>query len=148
MTRAMWMLAAGALTLAGCRGEELTRVQLAKAGDSGQATWKTDGAVTAQVWSDYEGDWTGGDKPGLDYGIELLDGATVIQTQSCQTGTCGTSVCRSTTRINDKHSGACECKMSCALAAPKAGTYTVKATVNDPGGHFTAPKNLSLVLRK
>ncbi len=133
---------------AGCRGEEVARVKLAKPGDTAQATWKAGGAETVQLWSDYEGAWTGGDAPGLDYTVELYEGTTVVQSQSCQTGSCTTKVCSNTTNVNGKHSGSCECKMSCTLAAPKAGTYTVKAKVADPGGHMSSSKNVSLVLRK
>lgn len=142
------VLAAGMLALAGCRGEEVGRVKLAKPGDAADTTWKAGGAETVQLWSDYEGEWSNGKTPGLDYTVELLEGTTVVANASCQTGTCTTSVCSSTVSVNNKTSGACECKMSCTLAAPKAGTYTVKAKVADPGGHMSSSKNVSLVLRK
>lgn len=136
------------LLAAGCRGEEVARVKLAKPGDAAATTWKASGAETVQLWSDFEGDWTGGKNPGLDYMVELVEGTTVVATKSCQTGTCTSSVCSNTLSVNGRTSGACECKMACTLDAPKAGTYTVKAKVSDPAGHMTASKNVSLVLRK
>jgi hypothetical protein len=137
-----------ALVLAGCRGEEVARVKLTKPGDSADTTWKAAGAESVQLWADYAGDWTGGKNPGLDYMVELVEGTTVVQTKSCQTGSCTASVCGNTLTVGNKTSGDCECKMACTLDAPKAGTYTVKAKVSDPAGHMTASKNVSLVLRK
>ena len=85
------------LCASGCRGEEVARVKLMKPGDAADATWKAGGAESVQLWSDYEGDWTGGKNPGLDYMVELVEGATVLATKSCQTGSCTASVCSSRT---------------------------------------------------
>lgn len=133
----------------GCRGEELARIALVKPGDTAQVTWTTSGATIAVVWSDFEGKWTGHeDDPGLVYDLELFEGATSVQKLACATSTCTSRVCSSTVSINGRHSGACECKTSCTIAAPKAATYTLRATVNAPGGTFTDAKNAALVLRK
>jgi hypothetical protein len=114
-----------------------------------QAVWNASGEVTAQLWSDYEGKWTGSkDDPGLVYDVELFDGAASLAKTQCSTSTCNSRVCSSTVSINNSHSGSCECKMSCTLKAPKKGAFTVRATVQNPSRTFTEPKNLSLVVRQ
>ena len=141
-------LLAGVIALAGCRGEELARVSVTAVGAQAEATWTSDGSE-AVLWADYAGEWTGsGDDPGLSFEVELLEGGASIAKQECQTGTCSSRICSSTVTIGNQTKGSCECKMDCRLAPPKAGTYVVRATARDHGGHLKSAKNLALVLRK
>jgi hypothetical protein len=153
MNRARIGVVALAVTMApgvaGCRGEEVARVALTAPGQTNQASWTTTGSAKVQVWVDYSGEWKGSkDDPGLVYDVEVLEGATSVQKIQCATSTCNTRVCGSTVSINNSHSGNCECKTSCNLEVGKAGTFTVKATVQNPTGSYTSSKDASLVLRK
>lgn len=147
--KAAWIgLSALACVAVGCRGEELARVALTAPGQTSTATWTTSGAANASVWIDYDGEWVGREKdPGLSYVVEVDEGATRVQTLTCATSSCRTHVCGSTVSINDRHDSDCECKTDCVVAIPRAGTFTVRATVTNPAGGFSG-KNASLVLRQ
>lgn len=145
---ARWAAAAVVvLALAGCRGEELARVKLTSPGQTGTAAWKTTGPANGEVWIDFDGEWTGHeDDPGLAYTLEVLEGATPVQTLACTTSSCRTRVCGTTVSINNRHDSDCECKTDCAVALPKAGTFTLRATVTAVGDFHG--KNASLVVRQ
>ena len=142
-----WILGAVMLTAAACRGEELTRVRLTKAGDSGEAKWIVSGVRSAKVWAEYNGKWTGNQTPDVTYEVELLDGDKSVGKTSCSTASCSSRVCSNEVRINGNASGDCECKTGCTLEAPSDGTFTVRATVTN-GGTMTESKDLSIIIRK
>ncbi len=132
---------------AGCRGEEKARVTLTAPGQTSTATWKTAGAASTEVWVDFDGEWTGHENdPGLSYTVELLEGATSLQTLACGTASCGTLVCGTTVSIGNRQDSDCECKTSCVVTVPRAGTFTLRASVT-ASGDFRG-KNASLVLRQ
>jgi len=101
------------------------------------------------VWVDYEGSWSGHeDDPDLAYAIQILEGTTTsVQTLSCATASCNTHVCGSSVSIGNRRTSDCECKTSCTVELPRAGTFTVRATVTNPRGSFTGT-NASLVFRQ
>ncbi len=142
----------------GCRGNELARIPLTKPGESGNASWQPSSAATARVWADYEGTWNGVVNlskggvtakidPGLSYDVELLEGTTVLSRQTCQTATCGSSVCGRFDVVKGRTRGSCECQMTCKVVAPRAGTYTLRASVADAGGKIDGAR-AAIVLRK
>jgi hypothetical protein len=139
----------GSVTLSACRGEELGRVSLNRAGDSGETTWKAGDVKTAQLWANYVAKWRGAEDPGVAYEVELLQGETSVERILCSTKSCSTKVCKNTSHINGEHNANCECQLACKLNAPAAGSYTVKVRVD-----FEKPESvqqvsdLSLVLRK
>ncbi len=142
-----------------CRGKDLARIPLTKPGDSGSVSWQPSSATTARVWADYEGTWNGvvnlskggvtsKISPGLSYDVELLEGTTVLSKQTCQTATCGSSVCGRLAVVEGRRtSGACECLMTCKVSAPRAGTYTLRASVADAVGGIDAVR-AALVFRE
>lgn len=132
----------------GCRGEERARVALTGPAQTATTTWTPSGASRSTVWIDYDGEWTGHeDDPGLVYLVEIVDGATAIQSLTCATSSCRTHVCGTTVQIGNRNDSDCECKTDCVVEIPRAGTFTVRATVTNPGGDFVG-KNASLVLRE
>jgi hypothetical protein len=155
---ARWAVVSLALTLAACRGEEVARVSLTGPGQTSTATWKTSGAAKGEVWIDFDGEWTETPRshrhkgpihendPGLTYAVEVLEGATPVQKLTCESWTCQTRICGSTVRINNRHDSDCECKTDCVVELPRAGTFTVRATVTATGDF--KGKNASLVIRQ
>ena len=137
----------GSITLAGCRGEEMTRVKLTKAGDAGEAKWAVSGTKSAKVWAEYNGSWTGGDTPSVTYELELFDGDKSVSKTDCSTDSCTSKVCSNKVVVNGNGSGDCECETKCKLEAPADGTFTVKARVKDASA-MKESKDLSLILRK
>lgn len=133
----------------GCRGEELARVSLKKAGDANETTWKVGDIKTAQLWANYEAKWRGTDDPGVAYEVELFQGETSIERVLCSTKSCSSKVCGKTSSIENEQIADCECKLACKLNAPASGSYTVKVRVD-----FESPEtvkqvsDLSLVLRE
>jgi hypothetical protein len=142
-----FLLVALSAGLGGCRGEELARVKLAKGGDSGEATWTTNGTKSAKVWAEYNGKWTGGKTPVVVYEVELLDGDKSVRKTECSTTTCSSRVCSHEVNVNGNGSGDCECQTGCTLEAPKDGTFTVKAQVKDAAS-MTESTDLSIIIRK
>ncbi len=146
-TRQKLVCTALAALFFGCRGEEVARVKLAQAGDSADTKWVVSGGQRkAQVWAEYNGKWTG-KHPGVVYEVELLDGEKSVTKMDCNSASCSSNVCGSTTTVNNDHSGDCECKTSCVIEAPADGTFTVKATVKSVGT-MTESKDISIILRK
>ena len=146
------------LASSACRGNELARISLAKPGESGTTSWQPSSAATARVWADYEGTWNGvGNNgkngvtprinPGLSYDVELLEGTTVLSKQTCQTSTCGGSVCKNLEVTKGRTRGSCECQMTCRVVAPRAGTFTLRASVADAGGQIDGVR-AALVFRE
>lgn len=137
-----------ALGATACRGDERARVALTGPGQTGSAAWTTTDAAASTVWIDYDGAWTGHeDDPVLVYAVEVTDGAAVVQSLTCATSSCRTRVCGTTIQMGNRNDSDCECKTDCVVKVPRAGAYTVRATVTNPGGDFVG-KNASLVLRE
>lgn len=132
----------------GCRGEERARVALTGPGQTASTVWTAADAAASTVWIDYDGAWTGHeDDPALVYAVEVADGATVVQSLTCSTSSCRTHVCGTTIQMGSRNDSDCECKTDCVVKVPRAGSFTVRATVTNPGGDFVG-KNASLVLRQ
>ncbi len=143
MNQRMLMFVPLVLCATACRGEEVARVKLDEPGESGDTTWK---GGPVKVWADFKGEWTGSkNDPGLKYSVEVKEGSKSVASVECSTSTCTSSVCGSTTTVNNKVSGNCECLMTCKLDVPEGKEYTLSAKVSGGGGTF---ENASLVLRK
>jgi hypothetical protein len=135
------------LVLGGCRGKLLATAHLASPGTA-EVHFRP--AKGLQLWSDYDGEWTGNHnaKMPIKYDIDVIQNGKSLGKIACNAETASTSVCGSSTTMNSDHTGNCEVKLDCSLPTLGPSEVTLKVTGRVDSSRVRRVTNMSLNVRE
>lgn len=136
------------LTLPGCRGKQVARVELRAAG-SAEGRF-VPGAAPLLLWADLDGKWQGNknSKMPVLYRIDVLQGGAPLASLTCDTTQGLTSVCGISSTVGNSRSADCEVKLACKLPKLSPGTEVTLRVTGTPGARIKTLTDMSIIVRE